>query len=90
MIQQEGMCGVESKRVEGMKLLNNVRRCRFDAGEMSQQELADRVGVTRMTVYSIEKGRYVPSAALALKIARVFGKPVEEIFSLPDEEGDEA
>ena len=73
-----------------MKLLNNVRRCRFDAGEMSQQELADRVGVTRMTIYSIEKGRYVPSAALVLKIAQVFGKPVEEIFSLPDEEGDEA
>lgn len=73
-----------------MKLLNNVRRCRFDAGEMSQQELADRVGVTRMTIYSIEKGKYVPSAALALKIARVFGKAVEEIFSLPDEEGDEA
>jgi len=81
---------VESKRGDGMKLLNNVRRCRFDAEEMSQQELADRVGVTRMTIYSIEKGRYVPSAALALKIARVFGKPVEEIFSLPDEEGDEA
>lgn len=81
---------MESKRGDGMKLLNNVRRCRFDAEEMSQQELADRVGVTRMTIYSIEKGRYVPSAALALKIARVFGKPVEEIFSLPDEEGDEA
>lgn len=80
---------MESKKGESMKLLNNVRRCRFDAGEMSQQELADRVGVTRMTIYSIEKGRYVPSAALALKIARVFGKPVEEIFSLPDEEGDE-
>lgn len=81
---------MDSKKSADMKLLNNVRRCRFDAGEMSQQELADRVGVTRMTIYSIEKGRYVPSAALALKIARVFEKPMEEIFSLPDEEGDEA
>lgn len=80
---------MEARRGDDMKLKNNVRRCRFDAGEMSQQELADRVGVTRMTIYSIEKGRYVPSAALALQIARVFGKPVEEIFSLPDEEGDE-
>ena len=71
-----------------MKLINHVRRCRFEAGEMSQQELAERVGVTRMTVYSIEKGKYVPSAVLALKIAKVFGKTVEEIFSLPEEEGD--
>jgi putative transcriptional regulator len=84
------MHGAKTKRGDAMRLLNNVRRCRFDDGEMSQQELADRVGVTRMTIYSIEKGKYVPSAALALKIARVFGKPVEEIFSLPDEEGDEA
>lgn len=73
-----------------MKLLNDVRRCRFEAGEMSQQELADRVGVTRMTIYSIEKGKYVPSAVLALKIAKVFGKRVEDIFSLPEEEGDDA
>ena len=80
---------MDSKKSADMKLLNNVRRCRFDAGEMSQQELADRVGVTRMTIYSIEKGRYVPSAELALKIARVFGKPMEAIFSLPEEEGDE-
>lgn len=70
-----------------MKLINDVRRCRFDAGEMSQQELAERVGVTRMTIYSIEKGKYVPSTVLALKIAGVFGKAVEEIFSLPEEEG---
>jgi putative transcriptional regulator len=84
------MRGGKSKRGDGMKLLNDVRRCRFEAGEMSQQELADRVGVTRMTIYSIEKGKYVPSAVLALKIAKVFGKRVEDIFSLPEEEGDDA
>ena len=84
------MRGGKSKRGDGMKLLHDVRRCRFEAGEMSQQELADRVGVTRMTIYSIEKGKYVPSAVLALKIAKVFGKRVEDIFSLPEEEGDDA
>lgn len=63
-----------------LKLFNNVRRLRFENNEMTQQELADMIGVTRMTVYSIEKGRYVPSTVLALKIARVFNRPVEEIF----------
>ena len=71
-----------------MKLKNTIRRLRFDRDEMSQQELADRIGVSRMTIYSIEKGKYVPSTVLALKIARVFAKPVEEIFSLIDEEGE--
>lgn len=78
----------EGEIVQGEKLVNDVRRCRFEAGEMSQQELAERVGVTRMTIYSIEKGKYVPSTVLALKIAHVFHKTVEEIFSLPEEEGD--
>ena len=63
-----------------MKLVNNLRRCRFDNNEMSQQELADAVGVTRQTIFSIEKGKFVPSALLALKIARFFKKNVEEIF----------
>lgn len=69
----------------GMKLDNNLRRLRFEHGEMSQQALAERIGVTRMTVYSIETGRYVPSTVLALKLARVFGIEVEEIFSLREE-----
>ena len=54
-----------------MKLGNTIRRLRFDAHEMSQQELADLIGVSRMTIYSIEKGNYTPSTLLALKIARV-------------------
>ncbi|GAB3699380.1 helix-turn-helix transcriptional regulator [Spirosoma flavus] len=51
---------------------------------VSQAELADRIGVSRQTINSIEAGRYVPSTVLALKLAKVFGKPVEHIFSLDD------
>ena len=68
-----------------MELKNNIRRYRFENNEMTQQELAEKIGVTRMTIYSIEKGKYVPSTVLALKIARVFKQPVENIFSLSDE-----
>jgi putative transcriptional regulator len=68
-----------------MKLKNNIRTLRFLKNEMSQQELADQIGVSRMTIYSIEKGKYVPSTVLALKISMVFEKPVEEIFTLVKE-----
>ena len=67
-----------------MKLKNNIRKYRFLKNEMTQQELADLIGVTRMTIYSIEKGKYVPSTVLALKISAVFGQPVEEIFYLSE------
>jgi putative transcriptional regulator len=63
-----------------MKLGNHLRRCRFEHDDMSQQALADALGVTRQTVFSIEKGKFVPSTLLALKIARFFQRPVEEIF----------
>lgn len=63
---------------------NEVRRLRHENGEMTQQELADRIGCTRQTVIVLEQGRYVPSLLLALRIARVFGKPVEEIFTLDE------
>jgi putative transcriptional regulator len=69
---------------ENMELANNIRRLRFEKGEMTQQQLADRIGTSRMTVYSIESGKYVPSTVLALKLARVFEKPVEEIFHLEE------
>jgi putative transcriptional regulator len=59
---------------------NNVRRLRFDNGEMTQQELADRSGCTRQTIVALERGRYVPSLALAFRIARVFGTSVEDVF----------
>lgn len=67
------------------RIRNEVRRLRFESGEMTQQQLADRVGCTRQTVIMLEQGRYVPSLALALRIALVFGQPVEAIFSLEDE-----
>lgn len=72
------------KRENSMELKNNIRKLRFENSEMSQQELADRIGVSRMTIYSIEKGKYVPSTVLALKISKVFGIAVEEIFTLTD------
>lgn len=69
-----------------MKLGNNLKRCRFDRDDMSQEGLAEAVGVTRQTILSIEKGKFVPSALLALKIARFFNKPVEEIFFIVEGE----
>ena len=69
-----------------MKLSNRLRELRFENNGMSQQELADLIGVSRMTIYSIEKDKYVPSTVLALKIARIFNTTVEEVFSLPEDE----
>jgi len=64
------------------KVGNQVRRLRFLHGEMTQEELAGRLGVARQTVIAIEKGKYNPSVALAIRIARVFGLAVEEVFHL--------
>ncbi len=68
-----------------MKLGNNIRRLRFDNNEMSQQDLADAVGVTRQTIFAVEKGKFVPSALLALKIARHFNKDFNEVFFIIDD-----
>ena len=59
---------------------NRIRRLRFDHGEMTQQELADRIGVTRQTVNAIELGKYSPSLEVAFRIAAVFGVPLAEVF----------
>ncbi|HDP97605.1 MAG TPA: transcriptional regulator [bacterium] len=67
-----------------MQLGNHLRRCRFDRDEMTQEQLANEVGVTRQTIHSIEKKKFVPSTLLALKIARIFNKRVEEIFYIID------
>ena len=64
------------------EIANEVRRLRFEHGQMTQQDLADRIGCTRQTIIMLEQGRYVPSLALALRMARVYAMPVEEIFSL--------
>jgi putative transcriptional regulator len=63
-----------------MKLGNNLKRCRFDKDDISQEALASTVGVSRQTIISIEKGRFIPSTLLALKIAKFFNKSVENIF----------
>ncbi len=64
---------------------NNVRVERAIV-RMTQQELADRVGVSRQTINALEAGKYIPSTVLSLKVAEVFGKTVNDVFSL--EEGD--
>ena len=61
-------------------LRNRIRRLRFDHEEMTQQELAERVQVTRQTIIALEANEYAPSLLLAFRIARVFGVPVESVF----------
>lgn len=65
---------------------NHVRRHRRQLHDMTQQELANRVGVTRQTILSIERGRYNPSVGLALRLAETFDVPVEELFEIDREE----
>ena len=60
---------------------NNIRTLRFFANEMTQQELAEKVGVTRQTISAIEKGKYSPTLELAFRIAHVFNTSLEEVFS---------
>jgi putative transcriptional regulator len=61
-------------------LQNQIRRLRFENGEMTQQQLADKAGVTRQTILAIEAGKYAPSLPLAFRIARAFGVPLEDVF----------
>ena len=61
---------------------NSIRRYRFERDEMTQEELAQAVGVSRQTIISLEANRYVPSLLLAVRLARFFGVAVEEIFVL--------
>ena len=63
---------------------NTIRRLRFDAGEMTQKDLAEAVGVTRQTIVAIENAKYSPTLELAFKIARAFDKPLEEVFHYGD------
>lgn len=59
---------------------NRIRELRFHSGEMTQEELAQRVGVTRQTIIALEARRYVPSLLLAFKLAATFGVKVEDVF----------
>ena len=69
------------------RVTNQIRRFRFDHGEMTQAELADRIGVTRQTVIAIEQGRYSPSLEMAFQIARVFDVPLGEVFQYSESGG---
>ena len=62
------------------KIANTIRRHRFDNNEMTQKELAEKVGVTRQTIIAIEQAKYSPSLELAFQIAAVFGVPLGEVF----------
>lgn len=60
---------------------NNIRKLRFEHGEMTQEQLAKKVGVTRQTIVAIEKEKYAPSLELAFRIARTFEQPLEAVFT---------
>jgi putative transcriptional regulator len=62
------------------KITNNIRRLRFNNGEMTQEELAGKVGCTRQTIIALEQGKYVPSIELAFKIALAFNVKLDEVF----------
>jgi len=70
----------------GSTVTNNIRRLRFDHDEMTQQELAERIGVTRQTVNAIELCKYSPSLEVAFRIADVFRVPLEEVFQYQTDE----
>lgn len=72
--------------VKPTRVTNGIRALRFAAGEMTQAELAERIGVTRQTVIAIEQGRYSPSLEMAFQIARVFGVGLDDVFSYESEE----
>jgi putative transcriptional regulator len=72
--------------VKPTRVTNDIRRLRFEHGEMTQAELAERIGVTRQTVIAIEGGRYSPSLEMAFRIARVFGVPLDAAFAYPEDE----
>ena len=66
------------------RVTNAIRQLRFAHAEMTQADLADRVGLTRQTIIAIEQGRYSPSLEMAFQIARVFGVPLESVFQYPE------
>jgi putative transcriptional regulator len=65
-----------------LRITNQIRRLRFDAGEMTQADLAARVGVTRQTIMAIEAAKYSPSLELAFLIARAFDRPLDQVFQI--------
>ena len=72
--------------VKPTQVTNSIRALRFAHDEMTQADLADRVGLTRQTIIAVEQGRYSPSLEIAFQIARVFGVPLDDVFQYPEEE----
>ncbi len=70
--------------VKPTRVTNSIRTLRFTNGEMTQADLADRVGVTRQTIIAIEQGKYSPTLEMAFRIARVFGVPLDDAFQYPE------
>jgi len=68
------------------RVTNQIRRLRFENGEMTQQQLADKVGVTRQTIIAIEASKYAPSLTLAFRIARTFKARIEDVFQYEGED----
>jgi len=83
------MAKSESAGERSRTIKNNIRRLRFENGEMTQQQLADKAGVTRQTIIAIEAGKYAPSLTLAFRIARTFGVGIEDVFRYEDEDSHE-
>lgn len=73
-----------------LTISNNIRTLRFFADEMTQQQLAEKAGVSRQTIIAVEAGKYSPSLELAFRIAKVFGVPIGEVFSSDDGEKTDA
>ena len=69
--------------VKSTRVTNSIRALRFAHGEMTQADLAERVGVTRQTIIAIEQSRYSPSLEMAFQIARIFGVPLDDVFQYP-------
>lgn len=74
--------------VKPTTVTNSIRSLRFAAGELTQAELASRIGVTRQTVIAIEQGRYSPTLELAFKIARALRVPLDAVFQYPEDDGE--
>ena len=70
--------------VKPTHVTNSIRPLRFANGEMTQADLADRIGATRQTVIAIEQGKYSPSLEMAFQIARAFGVGLDDVFQYPD------
>lgn len=69
-----------------LRVTNQIRKLRFFAGEMTQQELAEKTGASRQTIIAVEAGKYSPSLDLAFRIADAFGVPIGEVFGYEEQE----